>query len=271
MKRTAALFATAVAAVATLSLAGCGDTTEPTPALFNDSTTTVDIAASSGDAMATLVSGMVDDETAVGGSPDPVGASASLDVTRTGDWVRNKTCLDANGAVVANCLPFSSVRKFIISATLNVSRSGTSQTNGGAAATWTGAVHRSANDTTTRNFTNGTTETSRTHSGNATAHDTTTFTDSKMSRLMAEVAHDSVKSIVFALPRSQNPWPTSGSLVRVDSVHVAITAADKSVAKDLVRTVTIAFPADAQGNVVLTVNAKTCNLNLVTHVVSACH
>ena len=29
--------------------------------------------------------------------------------------------------------------------------------------------------------------------------------------------------------------------------------------------------ADAQGNVTLTVNGKTCNLNLVTHHVSNCH
>jgi hypothetical protein len=270
MKKAAALFATAVAAVATLSLAACGDTTEPGLNLFNDSTTTVDIAASSGDAMATSVQGMIDNETAAGGGADFVSSSASLDVTKTGDWNRNKTCLDANNAVVANCLPFSSVKKIVIQATLNVSRSGTSQTNGGAAATWTGAVHRSWNDTTTRNFTN-TTETSRTHNGNEVVHDTTTFTDAKMSRLMAEAAHDSSKNIVFNLPRSQNPWPASGSLVRVDSVHVAITAGDKSVTKDLVRTVTVAFPADAQGNVVLTVNGKTCNLNLVTHVVSACH
>jgi len=270
MKRTAACFATAVAAVATLSLAACGDTTEPTVNLFNDSTTTVDIAASSGDAMATSVSAMIDNEAFAGGSADYAGSAASFEVTRTGDWTRNKTCLDANGAVVANCLPFSSVRKIIIQGTLNATRSGTSQNNGGAAATWTGAVHRSANDTTTRNF-SGSTEASRTHSGNSTAHDTTTFTDAKMSRLMAEAAHDSVKGITFALPHSQNPWPTSGSIVRVDSVHVAITAADKSVSKDLVRNVSVTFPADAQGNVVLTVNAKTCNLNLVTHVVSACH
>jgi hypothetical protein len=30
------------------------------------------------------------------------------------------------------------------------------------------------------------------------------------------------------------------------------------------------FPADAQGNVVLHVNDKTCNLNLVTHTVTGC-
>jgi|ERR1051325_3285268 hypothetical protein len=261
----------AAAAVAVISLAACGDNTTGVNAnLFNDSTTTVDIAASSGDALATSVTAMIDNEASAGGSADYAGSSASFDITRTGDWVRTKTCLDANGAVVTNCLPFSSVRKIAIQATLNATRSGTSQNNGGAAATWTGAVHRSANDTTTRNF-NGTTETSRTHSGNAVAHDTTTFTDAKMTRLMSEVAHDAVNSIVFALPHSQNPWPTSGSLSRVDSVHVAITASNQTVSKDVVRTVTVTFPADAQGNVVLTVNAKTCNLNLVTHVVSACH
>jgi hypothetical protein len=88
---------------------------------------------------------------------------------------------------------------------------------------------------------------------------------------MSEVAHDSIKAITFALPRSSNPYPTSGSIVRVDSVHVTITAADKSVTKDLVRNVQVIFPADAQGNVTLIVNAKTCSLNLVTHAVTNCH
>src|ERR1051325_2820922 len=170
----------AAAAVAVSRLAACGDNTTGVNAnLFNDSTTTVDIAASSGDAMATSVSAMIDNEAFAGASSDYAGSSASLDVTRTGDWTRTKTCLDANGAVVANCLPIANVRKIIIQASLTATRTGTSQTNGGAAASWTGAFHRSANDTTTRNFTN-TTETSRTHSGNSTAHDTTTFTDAKM-------------------------------------------------------------------------------------------
>jgi hypothetical protein len=39
----------------------------------------------------------------------------------------------------------------------------------------------------------------------------------------------------------------------------------------LVRVVTITFPANAQNQVVLTVNAKSCLLNLATHAVTGCH
>src|ERR1041385_6542114 len=114
MKNSVSLLPIA-AAVAVISLGACGDnSTEVTATLFNDSTTTVDVAASSGDAIATHVSAMIDNEAFAGGSSDYAGSTASFDVTRTGDWTRTKTCLDANGAVVTNCLPFSSVAKIII-------------------------------------------------------------------------------------------------------------------------------------------------------------
>ena len=40
--------------------------------------------------------------------------------------------------------------------------------------------------------------------------------------------------------------------------------------REAVWTIRVSFPADAQGNVVLQVNDKTCNLNLVTRPVSNC-
>jgi len=274
MKKAAAYFATTVAAVATLSLAACGDSTEPAANLFNDSTTTLDVAASAGDAMATSVTTMMQGDTVGGSSADYIESSASLatDPTNNINVTRTRTCLDANNAVLANCLPVASIKKVIVQASVSGSRSSTRTTTGGTSATWTGSVHRSALDTVTRGFATGTaTENSRTHSGNGTANDTTTFTDGTITRLMAESAHDTVKTLVFNLPHSSNPYPASGSIVRAVTVHVAITAGERSFSKDVSRTVSVAFPADAQGNVVLTVNTKTCNLNLVTHVVSACH
>ncbi len=41
--------------------------------------------------------------------------------------------------------------------------------------------------------------------------------------------------------------------------------------RDVQRRAEVTFPADAQGNVVLTVNDLACNLNLVTHAVTGCH
>ena len=257
--------------MAALTFAGCSES--PTElALFNDATVTLDVAASAGDAAASMVETMAANEAAAGASAE-LGETAALlsaaDPTTSATVVRSRTCFDVAGAVVANCLPISSVRKIATQVTLNGSRTSTSATSGGTSATWTGVVHRVTNDTTTRNF-NGTTETSRTHSGVATARDTTTFTDALMTRRVAEAAVDSVKAIVFNLPRSQNPYPVSGAIVRVSTITVALSKGERSESRDLVRTIRVDFPADAQGNVVLKVNSKTCNLNLVTHVVSAC-
>jgi len=264
-------------AVAVIGLAACGDTTVATPTLFNDSTTTLDVAASSGDAAAQTVATMAGSDSAAGFSANYVGSTAPSAFFEAApinnlNTVRTRTCLDANGAVVAGCSPLSSVRKIATHVTADGSRGQTTTTTGGTSATWTGAVHRVADDTTTRVFNTASpaVETSRIHSAVGTAHDTTSFTEATLTRKTSEVAHDSVKAVTFNLPRSSNPYPVSGSIVRVDSVHVALTKGTLSETKDVVRVVTITFPADAQGNVVLKVNAKTCNLNLVTHAVTGC-
>lgn len=265
-----------VAAVATLSLAACGDTTVATPSLFNDSTATLDVAASSGDAAVTALDMMrANDSTATGTSAEFVGSTALFEGNPANALTisRTRTCFDANGAVLANCLPIASIRKIATHVTADGSRSSTTTTTGGTAATWTGSVHRISNDTTTRNFNTASpaVETSRTHSDVAVGHDTTKFTEGTLIRSTVEVSHDSVKAVKFNLPRSSNLYPASGSIVRVDSVHVSLAKGTLSESKDMVRIVTVTFPADAQNNVVLTINTKTCLLNLATHVVSACH
>jgi hypothetical protein len=91
-----------------------------------------------------------------------------------------------------------------------------------------------------------------------------------MTRNAVEVTRDSVKAVTWNMPRSSNPFPVTGSIVRVDSVHVSLTKGTQTNTKDVVRIVEVDFSGDAQGNAVLKVNGKTCNLNLVTHVVSGC-
>jgi hypothetical protein len=170
---------------------------------------------------------------------------------------------------VSNCTPLSSVRKIITDVVVTGSRSGSSTTEGGVTKTWTGVAHRSATDTVRRIFT-GSTETSRAHGAFGAAHDTTTFTEGDITRVVAEAAHDTVKALTWNLPRSSNPWPVSGSIVRVDTVHIAVSRGTQSASRDVVRTIEIDFPADAQGNVVLKINDKTCSLNLTTHAVTNC-
>ncbi len=270
--RTAHYFFPLVAAVAALGFAACSSSTATLPSLYNDSTVTVDIATNAGDAAALAIQTMQDNETQAGATADFAGSSALFAATNTPNVVRTRTCYDANGVVVAGCTPIASVRKIVTHATIDGTRNGSSTTTGGTTATWTGAIHRVSNDTVTRNFNTATpsVETSRTHSDLVTGHDTTTFTDAALTRNVTETTTDSVKKVTWNLPRTANPYPVSGTIIRVDAVHVALTKGTQSETKDLVRTVEVDFPADAQGNVVLKVNAKTCNLNLVTHVVSGC-
>jgi len=253
-----------VVAAAVFSFQACSDTTSIIPALVADSTITKDVAVSAGDAIATAVSDMLANESA--SSLSAVIGDIAPEIV----YNRTRTCYDANGGVVTNCVPLASVRKIITHVVLNGSRSGTSGDPQIRTVSWSGAVHRTADDTLQRNFT-GSTESSRTHSALSTGHDTTTFSDGTISRFAAETASDAVKALTWNLPHSQNPWPVSGKIVREVAVHVVATRENETVTRDVSRVVEVTFPADAQGNVVLTINGKTCNLNLVTHITSACH
>src|SRR5262249_27260054 len=132
-----------------------------------DDTVTNDIAASSGDAIASGVETMAANEDAATMPSSGVEAAApNLSFSRL------RTCYDGTGTVVPNCSPMSSVRKIITHVSVDGSRSGSVSVTGGNTTSWSGAVHRVADDTITRNF-NGSTEQSRTHDAVGMAHDTT--------------------------------------------------------------------------------------------------
>ena len=253
---------------AAVSLAACDDVL-PSAQLISDAELNSDIAASSGDAIAIAIEGMAANEAAAGMTgasvqPSIMGANSStLNITRT------RTCFDQNDAVVTNCQPIASVRKIATHFTLEGTRSGSHQNRRGGVSTWEGVVNRVADDTLTRIF-NGSTETSRAHTGTATGNDVTDITDGEFTRTVTEEVLDSVKAVTWNLPRSSNPFPVSGSIKRIAAVEVVVTKGDRTETRQLSRTITVTFPADNQGNVVLTINDKTCQLNLVTHVVSNC-
>lgn len=248
-----------------LVVAACNDSTSPS--LYDVATVDAEVASVSGDALAVSIVSMVDNEV-LGGLPGLVGPTANaLSVTRA------RTCYDANEVVVNGCTPLSSVRRIVTTGTAEGSRTVTHTPSGGTARTFTGVVHRAFSDTLRRIFGGNTQpplETSRSHSGVATGHDTTTFEQGELSRKVAEATVDTVKAVTWNLPRTSNPFPVSGSVVRVDTVHVTLTSGTRTESREFVRRIQVDFPADGQGNVVLTINAKTCNLNLVTHAVSNC-
>lgn len=269
--KTAHLSSVALA-VAALVLAACSDSsTGVNPGTIADSTITADVAASSGDAIATSLETMTFDEASA--SLD-VSSGASFDLVPAGSparsltFERTRTCWDANGAVVDGCSPISSVRKIATHVAIAGSRSGSNTTQGGATITWSGAAHRVLDDTVTRTF-DGSTEVSRTHDGVNTGADTTSFSSSDGgSRNMSEAFGDSVNAVTWNVPRSSNPFPVSGSIVRHDTVHVTLSKNGATVSRDVVRRIEVDFPADAQGNVSLEVNDKACTLNLVSHKVA---
>jgi hypothetical protein len=253
----------AVAAVCGAALAGC-DSTNPATQLLDDATVTNDVAASAGDAMAAHIEGMVGNETS--GPFSGLMAGDGIPMSNATSTNRTTTCYDAAGAVVTNCLPIASVRRIVTSMTITGTRSRVDTING-AVRGFTGAVHRAMVDTVTRNF-NGTTETSRSHTGSGTGNDTTTFTQGDVTRVATESSVDSVKAVTWAVPRSAHP--ISGSLVRVVSGKVTLTKGTRTETLNYSRTITVTFPPDANGNVTMTIGTKTCTLNLVTRKVGSC-
>ena len=253
-------------AIALVAFTACGDPTG-TDGLYDDAAVTADVAASAGDAIATMLTTLVENEAFAGGGADNAGGGANGTTNFTVERTHN--CYNETGAPVNNCVPFSSVRMITVAAAINGTRTSTRTNAQGATVTWTGAVHRTANDTTIRTFNNAT-EVSRTHTAVGVGNDTTTFTDGAFTRKLSEAVRDSVKALKFNLPRNANPYPVSGSIVRRATVKVEITKDGQSLSRDGTHRVEVIFPADAQGNVTLNINAKTCQLNLVTKAVTNC-
>ncbi len=252
---------------ALVALAACAKDSTAPATLVSDAQVTTDVAASAGDAIATDVATLVGNEistalpvAALPSAPagfDLLGAMADTITTS-----RTKTCYDAADAEVLGCSPLSSVRKIVFHVTLDGIHNGTLLRT---------AVHRVRDWTLTRIFAN-TTETARQHDGVGVANDTSVFNNpaTQVTRTHQQTALDSTIAVVFTLPRATHPWPTSGMMVRRVSVHATFASPTRQETKDYTKRVEVDFPADAQGNVTLKIDAKTCTLNLVTHAVTNC-
>jgi hypothetical protein len=245
-----------------LGLGACSESTSPA-SLVNQATLTSDVASSAGNAVALNVADLSGNELAAA-LPSPIATAPAAVNGDSISYVRTRTCFDGTGASVP-CSPLSNVRKIAT----HVLFSGFRNDTAADGAIFSGVVHRVADDTLTRNFTN-TTETSRTHSGVAIGGDTSSFVGPNVTRTYDEAGSDSVEAVTWNLPRLNNPFPVSGKIVRNVTVHATFKDATRSSTTDVTKRVEVDFPADAQGNVVLKIDNKTCNLNLVTHHVSNC-
>jgi len=252
MKRSVLLSLTVVAAAAALT--ACSDSNSPTLA-ETDAQLTADVAATAGDAIATDVGEMITNE-GYAGLPSAApsfslfGAPPGVSVTRS------RTCYDGQDQVQAQC-DLLTTSYIVFTMTLDGSFSRTYDGPRGSE-TMSVAVHRA----------------SRQHDGDGASSDTTeysgTFGDVTITRTLTLAGLDSVQAVVFNLPRSTNPWPVSGTIVRNVSGTVTVTGGPNEGSRSFTRRISVVFPADAQGNVTLYVNNSTCTLNLVTHVVTNC-
>ena len=261
MKRIG-LFSFSIAALVAAA-AACSDTTAPSAAVTatTDSLITADVAATSGDAMASTVETMIGNEGA--GGFQETGASFDRQSTQDLTVQRVVTCYDSTGKAQSACHALTT-DSAVIQVTVNGSRRGTRE-RGKDTSNYTVSVHRTQTLTITGLLGQ---ETSRTHNGSGASHDTTTFTGTSGSGTLSEAATDSIINVVFNLPRSSNPWPVSGSLIRNSTVSASLTVAGTTQTKSTTRRAVITFPADAQGNVSITIGTNICSLNLVTHKVT---
>jgi hypothetical protein len=249
--QTTRLIHALAAAAAMAGVAACSDANAPSA--LTDNQVAADLAASSGDAIATDVVQAIQNEGGFAGAPalNAAGMAAdtsSLTVTRT------RTCYDAQNNVIACGTGTVAMR-------VTVKIDGTVQRDN-----FSGDIHRTR-DMLITGLESG--STTRTHNGVGTSNDTTTFTGTLGTRHAEESASDSVVNLVFQLPHSSNPWPISGQIIRNVDAVITLTKTDgTTVTRTIDRRVVVTFPADAQGNVAIQVGTLSCSLNLVTHHVS---
>ena len=264
MKRSSLIHA--AMGLALVGLAACNDATNPVSQVISDVQLNSDVVTTSGDAIANYVGEFIINE-AFAGLPASVAPSFDLFGSPPGVTVtRSRTCFDAQGQQQAQCDPITTA-SVLLTMTIDGSFTRVVQTPAGATDTLTASIHR-ARSLTISGLAG--TETSRTHNGTGSSNDTTVFKNATLMRTMTEASLDSVQNVVFNLPHASNPWPVSGKIVRSVSGKVVVVGGEHSGERSFTRRIEVDFPADAQGNVVIKINDKTCNLNLVTHRVTNC-
>lgn len=248
---------------AAAALTACAET-GPSVEIVSDEQLNSDIVTAAGEAISADVIELIANESFAGlpAASAPAGIPG-VTVTRT------RTCYDTLGAAQTAC-DANTTASVLLTMNLDGSFS-RSHTGPHGSESMSIALHR-ARSLTISGLAG--TETSRTHDGDGTGSDTTVFSGTNdstaRSRTMTSASLDSVQAIVFALPRSTNPWPTSGVIVRRVSGKVVVVGGPHPGERTFDHRITVTFPADAQGNVTITFNTTSCTLNLVTRVVANC-
>jgi hypothetical protein len=98
--------------------------------------------------------------------------------------------------------------------------------------------------------------------------DSTMFVGRNVTRHWRYLAYDTATNVTFDMPRSENIWPVSGSIVHNVTVHFEADRANRTQTKTVTRRAMITFNGTA--DVTLQAGGLTCTLDLETHEVSDC-
>jgi hypothetical protein len=110
-------------------------------------------------------------------------------------------------------------------------------------------------------------EVTRVWNGAGVSADTTNYHDSTSARHYAGVELDSVKSVIYAQPRTPGSYPLSGQIVRVAN-YSATASGKSSEARSVSRTVVTTF--NGTSAVPIRAGAVSCTLHLDTRTVDGC-
>lgn len=237
--------------------------------LTSDAELTADVVETSGDAIAADVGAMIQNEVSVGAALP--GSASGFAINTPPNWTvnRTRTCFDAAHVAQAACDASTTASiEFTLSVDGSFSRS---RTGPRGSESMEVAVHRDREWTISGL---AGTETFRVHDGAGSSADTATFSGTHNgvdhTRIVREASNDTVDAVRFNLPRGTNPFPVEGRIIRNVSGTVDITVGDRNESRSYSRRIEVTFPADAQGNVAININGRSCTLNLVTRVVANC-
>ena len=248
-----------------LAATACSDATSNS--LTSDSELTADLFATAGDAMAADVQELLQNEIFVGAALPNSSSPVPLFTPPSWNVVRTRTCYDAQQQQQAQC---DAATTASIVLTVAIDGSVERQHSGPRGSeTIVIAVHRDRQLTISGL---AGTETFRVHDGFGSSTDTSTFSGTHDGvshlRVIREASNDTAEAVRFNLPHSTNPWPVSGRIIRNSAGTIDVTVGDRHGTRSFTRRVVVTFPADNQGNVPITINDRTCTLNLVNRTVT---
>lgn len=265
-----------------LGLAACsGDTATGPVDLVADSAVTAGIVNDVGDAMATSVDLMSADEQA-DGSNDAVGADASS-LTPNGRRGVDTDCSGPDGDGWYTCqstwrgLTLTNRKRFWDGTSIALGFSAstdsvnhTHQLTGSYDQGWfpfrTVWVNR--NDTANLTVDRATTPVTHIWDRVGVRQDSSRDVAVNVTRHWHYTAFDTAAAVTFDVPRADNPWPVSGTIVHNVVVHFEADRAKRTTTRTVTRRLQITF--NGTQDVTLQSGGLTCTLDLETHQVSDC-